>query len=115
VHVQIEQDVLEVRLAVWEKVLGLMGNIRVPLGDVSDVRFVENPLRETMRSGTLKVGLRLPWVIYVARSIRLDRAFVVRRGVSGLSFEIANRGTLKRVLVSAPQAGELVARLGSSD
>ncbi len=113
-QVQIEQDVLEVRLAVWEKVLGLMGNIRVPLGDVSDVRFVEDPVRETMRSATLKVGLRLPWVIYVARSIRLDRAFVVRRGVSGLSFEIADHGTLKHVLISTPGARELVARLGGS-
>ena len=113
--VRIERDVLEVRLAWWEKVLGLMGNIRVPLGEVRDARFVGDPVREAMRSGTLKVGLRLPWVIYVARSIRLDQAFVVRRGVSGLSFEIADHRTLKHVLISVPGARELVARLGGSD
>ena len=109
-RVELTEDSLEVRLALWEKVLGLLGNIRVARADVSDVRLVEEPLRELAGSG-LKVGLRLPGFYYVARTIRLDEAFVVRRGMPALSFRVRNHGSLTRVLASTPLAGELVSRL----
>jgi hypothetical protein len=112
VRVVIDQTTIQVRLRRWEKVLGLLGDITVPLEDVSEVRVVEEPLRETMSSG-LKVGLRLPWLLYVARTIRLDQAFLVRRGMPGLSFAVANHGALQRVLVSTPDAPELASRLGA--
>ncbi len=107
-----EEDV-EVRLAPWERVLGLMRNLTVARVDISDVHVVQDPVREAMRTG-LKVGLRLPWVIYVARTIRLDEFFIVRRNVPGLSFAVRNHGALRRVLVSTRQAEELAKRLQSS-
>jgi hypothetical protein len=111
VRVRVTDDSIEVLLARWEKILGLMKDIRVPLGDVSDVRVVVDPIRETVGTG-LKAGLRVPWLYYVARTIRLDRAFVVRRGVPALSFAVRNHAPLQSVLVSTPDAAQLAARLG---
>jgi hypothetical protein len=110
VRVIISEDSVEVLLAPWEKVLGLMGNITVPRADISDVRVVEDPVREAMDVG-MKVGLRLPLIVYVARTMRLDQAFVVRRGVPGLSFTVRDHRSLKRVLVSTPDAAELAREL----
>jgi hypothetical protein len=110
VRVRVTDDSIEVLLAPWEKILGLMKDIRVALEDVSDVRVVEKPIGETVGSG-LKVGLRLPWLYYVARTIRLDRAFVVRRGVPALAFSVRGAGPLQSVLVSTREAHELAARL----
>ena len=67
-------------------------------------------MSETMGTG-IKVGLRLPWLYYVARTIRLDQAFVVRRGVPALSFDVHGHDPLRRVLVSTPDAEELARRL----
>jgi hypothetical protein len=111
VRVRVTDDSIEVLLARWQKILGLMKDIRVPLGDVSEVGVVENPIREAVGTG-LKVGLRVPWLYYVARTIRLDRAFVVRRGVPGLSFSVRNHEPLRSVLVSTRDAHELADRLG---
>jgi hypothetical protein len=110
VRVHLSEENIEVRLTRIEKVLGLLGSIRVALGDVSDVHVVEDPLHEVMRSG-LKVGLRLPWCYYVCRSIRLDQAWAVRRGVTALSFAVRDHGALQRVTVSTPDAQELAQRL----
>jgi hypothetical protein len=106
VRVRLTDDSIEVLLSRWEKVLGLMKDIRVPLADVSDVRVVEDSVRAAMGTG-LKAGLRLPWLYYVARTIRLDRAFVVRRRVPALSFDVRGHEPLKSVLVSTPDAREL--------
>ncbi|HWX96908.1 MAG TPA: hypothetical protein VNZ01_08645 [Solirubrobacteraceae bacterium] len=106
-------DTLEVRLSRWEKALGLLRSIKVPRADVSDVQVVDDPVREAMQAG-IKVGLRLPWLYFVARTIALDRAFIVRRGVPALSFAVSNQGNLKRVLVSTPEAHELAQELQSS-
>jgi uncharacterized protein len=111
-RVRVTDDSIDVLLARWEKILGLMGDISVPLADVDDVRVVENPMRETLGTG-LKAGLRLPWLYYVARTIRLDRAFVVRRGVPALSFAVRNHARLRSVLVSTRDAAELAQRIGS--
>jgi hypothetical protein len=71
---------------------------------------VADPVREAMRSG-MKVGLRVPWLMYVARTLRLDQVFVVRRGVPALSFEVRGDGALRRVLVSTREAEEFASRL----
>jgi hypothetical protein len=113
VRVQVTGDSLEVRLARWEKILGLMRDLTVPLGDVSDVRVVESPMREAIGTG-LKAGLRLPGVYFVARTIRLDQAFILKRGLPALSFSVRNHPPLERVLVSAPDAKELARRIRSS-
>jgi hypothetical protein len=112
-RVRLTQDSVEVLLAPWEKVLGLMGNITVPRTDVSDVQVVREPVREVMSAG-IKAGLRLPWFYYVARTIRLDQAFAVRRGVPALSFAVRDHGALRRVLVSTPEAEALARQLRSS-
>jgi hypothetical protein len=109
-RVRLTDDSVEVLLAPWEKMLGLLGDITVPRGDVSDVEVVEEPVREAMRAG-IKAGLRLPWLYYVCRTIRLDRAFAVRRGVPGLSFAVRDHGTLREVLVSTPDAEALARAL----
>lgn len=112
-RVQLSEETVEVRLSFWQKVLGLLGNIKVARADVSEVEVDEEPVRTAMDAG-IKVGLRLPWLYYVARTIRLDQAFVVRRGVPALSFAVRNNGTLRHVLVSTPDARELAQRLQRS-
>lgn len=112
-HINVSDDHVEVRLALWEKVLGLMRNIRVARTDVSDVRIVADPVREAMSAG-IKVGLRVPWLLYVARTIRLDEVFVVRRRVPGLSFAVHNDTALHRVLLSTRRAEELAQQLQRS-
>jgi hypothetical protein len=112
VRVQVSEEAVEVLLSRWEKALGLLGNIAVPRADVSDVRVLEDPMREVLRTG-LKAGLRLPGLYYVARTIRLDEAWLVRRGVPALSFSVRNRGALRRVIVSTPEAQQLALRLES--
>jgi hypothetical protein len=109
-HVVIEDGSLRVRLARWQKVLGLMRDIEVPVVDLAEVEVVEDPMPRALQSG-IKVGLRLPWLYYVARTIRLDEAFVVRRGVPALSFAVRDGRPLQRALVSAADARELCARL----
>jgi hypothetical protein len=109
-RVTVDERAVQVRLAPWEKALGLMRNISVERDDVSDVQVVQDPLREAMGTG-VKVGLRLPWLLYVARTLRLDQVFVVRRGVPALSFAVRNHGALRRVLLSTPRAHELASQL----
>ena len=105
----VTDDSVEVLLSPWQKVLGLMKDIHVARADVSDVRVVPEPLGEVSGSG-LKAGLRLPGFYYVARTIRLDRAFLVRRGVPALSFAVHNEQPLRSVLVHARRRA---ARAGS--
>ncbi|HWG08862.1 MAG TPA: hypothetical protein VN672_07615 [Solirubrobacteraceae bacterium] len=110
-RVRVTGESIEVLLARWEKMMGLMKDIAVPLADVGDVRLVEQPMSEVRGTG-LKAGLRVPGVYYVARTIGLDRAFVVKRGLPALSFSVRNQDPLKEVLVSVPDAPELVRRIG---
>ena len=111
-QVRVTEDSVEVLLPRWQKVLGLLGDVRVARAHVSDVEVVDEPVHEAMGVG-LKVGLRLPWLYYVARTIRLDQVFIVRRGVPALSFAVHDEGALSRVLVSTPEAHELAQRLAS--
>jgi hypothetical protein len=104
-RLNVTQEMVEVRLAWWEKLLGLRT-------DISDVRVLAEPIGEAMGAG-IKVGLRVPWLLFVARTIRLDQVFVVRRGVPGISFAVRNHGALQRVVLSTPQAEEIVHRLQS--
>ncbi|HEY8304844.1 MAG TPA: hypothetical protein VIG42_09705 [Solirubrobacteraceae bacterium] len=109
-RVHLSEQKIEIRLSVVEKALGLLGSISVARADISDVAVLDDPMRDVMRSG-LKVGLRLPWLYYVCRSIRLDRAWAVRRGVPALTFAVRNHGALERVTVSTPDAHEIARRL----
>ena len=112
-RIHVTEDSVEVLLSRWQKAVGLLGDIRVARADVSDVQVVEDPVREAMGIG-LKVGLRLPWLYYVARTIRLDRAFIVRRGVPALSFAVRNNDPLTSVLVSTRDAEALAKQLQPS-
>jgi hypothetical protein len=109
-RVVLTDERIEVRLALWEKILGLLGNIRVARDQVSEARVVEEPLAEALGAG-IKVGLRLPWFYYVARTLHLDEAFIVKRGPPGLSFEVSPPGRLRRVLVSTPEAKQIARAL----
>jgi hypothetical protein len=109
-RVIVDERALHVRLSLWQKVLGLMRDITVAREHVGDVRVVENGVGEAMGTG-LKIGLRLPWLCYVGRTVRLDRAFVVRRGVPALSIDVRDGGPLRNVLVSTADAAELAREL----
>jgi hypothetical protein len=111
-QVLLTEDTIEVRLSRWQKILGLMRDIRVARECVSDVHVVSEPVREAMGTG-LKFGLRLPWLYFVARTIKLDRAFIVSRRVPALAFAVDDGGPLKQVLVSTPEAEELAVCLAA--
>ena len=111
-RVVVGEESVEVLLAPWEKALGLMRNLTVARADISEVEVIQDPMREAMTSG-MKIGLRLPWLLYVARTLRLDQLFIVRRGVEGLSFVVSNHRYLRRVLLSTRQADELAKQLQS--
>ena len=112
-RVRVTDDAIEMRLSAWQKALGLMKTLRVATADVSDVRVVEEPIGEVTGSG-LKVGLRVPGLYYVARTISLDTVFVVRRGVPALSFSVRNHEPLRSVFVSTSDARELADRLATA-
>ena len=109
-RIVITDELVEVRLSLWQKIVGLMKDIRVPRSEISDAEVVEEPLHEAMSSG-LKVGLRLPWLYYVARTVRLDQAFVVKRGLPALGFSVENDTPLRRVLLSSTEAAQLASLL----
>ena len=74
-RIEVTEDSVDVLLSRWQKILGLLGDIRVPRGDVSDVQVVEDPVREAMgigrtfaeaflkamRSRELDPGAATPW------------------------------------------------------
>lgn len=109
-RIVITDELVEVRLSLWQKILGLMKDLRIPRSEISDAEFVEEPLHEAMSSG-LKIGLRLPWLYYVARTIRLDQAFIVQRGLPALGFSVDNGTPLRRVLLSSTEAEQLATLL----
>jgi len=110
VRVRVTNDSVEIGLAAWEKALGLMKDISLPLRDLSDVRVLEQPMREVRGRG-LKAGLRLPGVRYVARTIRLDEAFLLKRGEQAVSFAVRGHEPLRSVIVSVPDAPRLAKQL----
>jgi len=128
-HCRVQQGstILEAqKMVIWRSTqsVGKGKRDRLTIYLEDDVRIEEpgstvndSPMIVTLntRAG-IKVGLRLPWFYYVARTIQLDQAFVVQRGVPGLSFAINDGGRLKRVLVSTSDAAQLVDELrrGSS-
>ena len=109
-RITLTPDALEIHLARWQKILGLMRDITIPRSHISRVEVVEAPVREAMSTG-LKAGLRLPCLYYACRTMALDQAFVVRRGVPGLNIELHDHDRLTRVLLSTPEAAELARRL----
>ena len=109
-RIELTPDALEIRPAWWQKILGLLGNIRIPRADIAEVSVIEEPIPEAMHSG-IKVGLRLPWFYFVARTIRLDQAFLVRKGVPALDVAVSGHHLLRRVLVSTFEAQKLADEL----
>ena len=112
VKVQVNTQAVEIRFSWWEKTAGLLGNVTVPRSEISNVEVIDDGLALAMRSG-MKAGLRLPGVIYLARTIRLDELFAVRRNIPALSFSVAGEGKLRRVIVSTPDATQLAEELRS--
>jgi hypothetical protein len=110
VLVSLSDDFLEVRLTPWEQALGLTRSLRVARADIGDVRLVEDPMRAAM-TFSAKVGMRIPWVRFIAHSIRFDEVILVSRREPGLSFTVTGRKRLRRALISAPDALDLVRRL----
>jgi len=113
VRVNVTDAAIEVRLAAWEKALGLMKDLHLPLADIGEVRVVQEPMREVIGTG-LKAGLRLPGLRDVARTIRLDRAFLLKRGQQAVSFTVRNHEPLHEVMVSVADAPGLARRLGGA-
>ena len=109
-RVELGADAVAVRLAWWQKLLGLMRDIEIPLREIDGVEVVQDAARRAGRAG-IKVGLRVPRYYFVARTMRLDEAFIVRRGVPALSISIGGEGHLHRALVSTPRAAELAAAI----
>lgn len=109
-RVEIGPDAVTVRLALWQKVLGLMRDITVPLRDIDGAEVVEDAIGVAMRAG-IKVGLRVPFLYYAARTLRLDEVFIVRRKTPAVSISIGGEGHLRRVLLSTPEASELAGRV----
>jgi len=109
-RIALSEDSLEIKLAGWQKALGLMRNIHVPRSAIADIQVVADPIHDVLGTG-LKVGLRLPGLYYVARTLRLNEAWLVRRGVPALSFSVQDGRVLQRVTVSTPQAEELAQQL----
>jgi hypothetical protein len=109
-RIVIGEESVEVRLALWQKALGLLGDVRIARADIDEAQVVEDPIRDAMGAG-VKVGLRVPWLYFIARTIRLDRVFIVRRGVPALSLTLGGEGRLRGVLVSTREAAELADRL----
>ena len=107
---EIGHDAVTVRLAWWQKLLGLMRDIVVPLACIDSAETVEDPLHSVHRAG-IKVGLRIPYLYFIARTLRLDEAFLVRRGVPAVSISIGGPGHLRRLLVSVPDATESARRI----
>lgn len=110
-RIHLSDDAVEVRLSRWQKALGLMRDIRVARADLSDVHVIDDAIAPAMAAGA-KVGLRLPWLYFVARTIRLDEAFVVRRRVPALTFAVHDESKLRRVFLSTRNARELARELG---
>jgi hypothetical protein len=113
VRVLVGPENLEVRLARWQKVAGLLRDITVPRASITDVSVLEEAVSQAMGTGP-KVGLRIPWLYYVARTIKLDEAFIVRRGVPALCVAVDGEGPLKRLLLSTREAQQLAERLRSA-
>ncbi len=109
-RVEIGPEAVLVKLTWWQKLLGLMRDISIPLSEVDGTEVVENGVGVAIRAG-IKVGLRVPFLYFCARTLRLDEVFVVRRRVPALSISIAGQGNLRRVLLSTPRAAELAAEI----
>ncbi len=110
VRVEIGPDAVRVKLAWWQKLLGLMRDITIPFSEIDATEVIGDGVRVASRAG-MKVGLRLPSLYFVARTMRLDEAFLVRRGVPALSISLGGDSHLRRVLISSPRADELAEQI----
>jgi hypothetical protein len=59
VKIELTPTALEIRLAVWERALGLMGNHSLPRDAITDVRLLEDGI-SAVELWAPKAGLRIP-------------------------------------------------------
>jgi hypothetical protein len=111
-HVHLDDSVLEVHLSRWEKVAGLLRDLRVPLDAVIDVEVVPDGLAAA--AGLRAPGLALPGVTrYGTWRRRGSKHFVaVRRGMPALRLTLRGQ-RFADALVSLPDAEDVADRLGS--
>jgi len=113
---RLSDDALEVRLRPWEKVAGLLPDLRVPLSAVREVEVVDDAL--SAPHGVRAPGLALPGIVktgtWRGRRDGSGRQYVaVRRGVPALRLLLDGQRWASAV-VSTPDAAQLAARLRRS-
>ena len=112
--VQVTADSLEVRLDPWEKVLGLLGNLRVPRSAVSDVEVVADGLGAP--AGMRAPGLALPGRIKLGtwRRRGSTQYVAVRAGEPALRVTLTGQ-RYDSLLLGTPDANELAGKLRAAD
>jgi hypothetical protein len=110
-RIELTQETLEIRLAAWERALGLMGNLSLPRSSITraDLRD-DGPA--AVAHWWPKVGLRLPGILYIARSFDGRQRFIVRRGEPAVELEVGPASTPRVVVFSTPDAERLARELG---
>ena len=101
-------DALEIRLRPWERLAGLLADLRVPLSAVREVDVLDDAL--TAPRGVRAPGLAVPGVRYGTWRGRGRQWVAVRRGVPALRLELDGQ-RYDSVAVSAPDARALAAQL----
>lgn len=76
----VDRDHVVVRLAVWEKVLALRGNVRLPLSAVRAVSVVPDPAEEVKQYHSWGNPVTLRYVYGVRRVYGIGKAFVAMHG-----------------------------------
>jgi hypothetical protein len=110
---ELVDDVLHVRLRPWQRVAGLLRDLRVPVADVSSVEVLPDGLAAVR--GLRAPGLALPSTRYGTwRRRRQGRTLLsyvaVDRGVPALRLGLTG-SRFADVLVSSPDAEAVAARL----
>lgn len=100
---------LRVELSLLEKVLAVHGSIVVPRAQIIEATVDEEPLRSTLRSG-IKMGLRLPAVIFLCTDLRRRRFWAVKRRLEAIHV-VYDDGVRRELTVCTADARELAAAL----
>jgi hypothetical protein len=112
--VQVTPDALEVRLGPWEKVLGLLGDLRVPCSAVSDVEVVADGLGAP--TGMRAPGLAVPGRIKLGtwRRRGSKQYVAVRAGEPALRVTLTGQ-RYESLLLGTPDANDLAGKLRGTD
>lgn len=107
--IRLSDSSLRVELNLLEKVLALHGDVVVPRAQIIDVNVDPRPLRSTLRSG-IKMGLRLPGVIFLCTDLRRRRFWAVKRHQEAIHVVYEDR-VRRELTVCADDARRLAAVL----